>query len=50
MAREDLRTDVLPTVNMTEWRCKCAGVLMEKVNKQHIVSEVLHVHVHMEHA
>ena len=55
MAREDLSTDVLPTVNMTEWRSECAEVLMKKVNDHfalvyNIVSEVLHVQVHMEHA
>ena len=31
MAGADLSTDDLPTVNMTEWRSKCAEVLMEKV-------------------
>ena len=29
MAKEDLSTDVLPRVNMTEWRVKCAEVLRE---------------------
>ena len=40
---------------MTEWRVKCAEVLREKVSDQfalvnNIVSEVLHIHVLMEHA
>lgn len=31
MADADLSVDQVPSVNMVEWRSKCADILMEKV-------------------
>lgn len=40
MANADMTKDQMPSVNVMEWRSKCADILMEKVRKQ---TSALHI-------